>query len=212
MYIWLETTFGTVQKWSLRPLLDSPKGGLNIGILLYRFMPAYKSFYPSFLNPTFYLILFCFIHLFIHYRIYLKNCLTWILNSASKLWTTSLYWCREKLVSWGLLLFVGVQKSWSAEGYCFVLVYRKAGQLRATALCWCTEKLVSWGLLLCVGVQKSWSAEDCCPILCWCIKKLVSWGLLLCVGVHKGSSAMDYWLLLVYRKVHQLRTTNGWPA
>ena len=25
----------TVQKWSLRPLLDSPKGGLNIGILLY---------------------------------------------------------------------------------------------------------------------------------------------------------------------------------
>ena len=35
MYIWLETTFGTVQKWSLRPLLDSPKGGLNIGILLY---------------------------------------------------------------------------------------------------------------------------------------------------------------------------------
>ena len=35
LYIWLETTFGTVQKWSLRPLLDSPKGGLNIGILLY---------------------------------------------------------------------------------------------------------------------------------------------------------------------------------
>ena len=32
---WLETTFGTVQKWSLRPLLDSLKGGLNIGILLY---------------------------------------------------------------------------------------------------------------------------------------------------------------------------------
>ena len=25
------------QKWSLRPLLDSPKGGLNIGILLYIF-------------------------------------------------------------------------------------------------------------------------------------------------------------------------------
>ena len=24
-----------VQKWSLRPLLDCPKGGLNIGILLY---------------------------------------------------------------------------------------------------------------------------------------------------------------------------------
>ena len=35
MYLWLETTFGTVQKWSLRPLLDSPKGGRNIGILLY---------------------------------------------------------------------------------------------------------------------------------------------------------------------------------
>ena len=35
VYIWLETTFGTVQKWSLRPLLDSPKGGLNIRILLY---------------------------------------------------------------------------------------------------------------------------------------------------------------------------------
>ena len=35
MYIWLETIFGTVQKWSLRPLLDSPKGGLYIGILLY---------------------------------------------------------------------------------------------------------------------------------------------------------------------------------
>ena len=35
MYIWLETTFGTVQKWSLRPLLDSLKGGLNIEILLY---------------------------------------------------------------------------------------------------------------------------------------------------------------------------------
>ena len=35
VYIWLETTFGTVQKWSLRPLLDSPKGGLNIEILLY---------------------------------------------------------------------------------------------------------------------------------------------------------------------------------
>ena len=30
-----DTTFGTAQKWSLRPLLDSPKGGLNIGILLY---------------------------------------------------------------------------------------------------------------------------------------------------------------------------------
>ena len=37
VYIWLETTFGTIQKWSLRPLLDSPKGGLNIGILLYLF-------------------------------------------------------------------------------------------------------------------------------------------------------------------------------
>ena len=35
MYLWLETTFGTGQKWSLRPLLDSPKGGLDIGILLY---------------------------------------------------------------------------------------------------------------------------------------------------------------------------------
>ena len=35
VYIWLETTFGTVQKWSLRPLLDSPKGGLNIGILFH---------------------------------------------------------------------------------------------------------------------------------------------------------------------------------
>ena len=35
VYLWLETTFGTDQKWSLRPLLDSPKGGLNIGILLY---------------------------------------------------------------------------------------------------------------------------------------------------------------------------------
>ena len=35
MNLWLETTFGTVQKWSLRPFLDSPKGGLNIGILLY---------------------------------------------------------------------------------------------------------------------------------------------------------------------------------
>ena len=35
MYIWLKTTFGTVQKWSLRPLLDSPKGGLNTEILLY---------------------------------------------------------------------------------------------------------------------------------------------------------------------------------
>ena len=34
VYLWLETTFGTVQKWSLRPLLDSSKGGLNIGILL----------------------------------------------------------------------------------------------------------------------------------------------------------------------------------
>ena len=39
VYIWLETTFGTVQKWSLRPLLDSPKGGLNIGILLYLKLP-----------------------------------------------------------------------------------------------------------------------------------------------------------------------------
>ena len=29
MNFWLETTFGTVQKWSLRPLLDSPKDGLN---------------------------------------------------------------------------------------------------------------------------------------------------------------------------------------
>ena len=35
MSLWLETTFGTVQKWSLWPLLDSSKGGLNIGILLY---------------------------------------------------------------------------------------------------------------------------------------------------------------------------------
>ena len=34
MYLWLETTFGSVQKWSLRPLLDSPNGGLNTGILL----------------------------------------------------------------------------------------------------------------------------------------------------------------------------------
>ena len=34
VYLCLETTFETVQKWSLRPLLDSPKGGLNIGILL----------------------------------------------------------------------------------------------------------------------------------------------------------------------------------
>ena len=34
VYLWLETTFGTVQKWSLRPLLDSPRGGLKIGILL----------------------------------------------------------------------------------------------------------------------------------------------------------------------------------
>ena len=35
MYILLETTFGTVQKWSLRPLLDSSKSGRNIVILLY---------------------------------------------------------------------------------------------------------------------------------------------------------------------------------
>ena len=35
LYLWLDTTFGTVQKWSLRPLLDSPKGGVNIGISLY---------------------------------------------------------------------------------------------------------------------------------------------------------------------------------
>ena len=34
VYLCLETTFGTAQKWSLRPLLDSPKGGLDIGILL----------------------------------------------------------------------------------------------------------------------------------------------------------------------------------
>ena len=27
VYFWLETTFETVKKWSLRPLLDSPKGG-----------------------------------------------------------------------------------------------------------------------------------------------------------------------------------------
>ena len=33
-----KTTFGTVQKWSLRPLLDRPKGGLKIGILLYLFL------------------------------------------------------------------------------------------------------------------------------------------------------------------------------
>ena len=39
VYLWLETTFGTVQKWSWRPLLDSPKGGLNIGILLYIYFP-----------------------------------------------------------------------------------------------------------------------------------------------------------------------------
>ena len=35
VYSWFETIFGTVQKWSSRPLLDSPKGGVNIGILLY---------------------------------------------------------------------------------------------------------------------------------------------------------------------------------
>ena len=35
VYLWLKTTFGTVQKWSLRPLLNSLKGGLNTGILLY---------------------------------------------------------------------------------------------------------------------------------------------------------------------------------
>ena len=34
-YLWLGTTFGTVQKWSLRPLLDSPTGGLNTGIWLF---------------------------------------------------------------------------------------------------------------------------------------------------------------------------------
>ena len=42
-----ETIYGTVQKWSLRPLLDSPKGGLNSGILLYLmciFLPKASSF------------------------------------------------------------------------------------------------------------------------------------------------------------------------
>ena len=47
MYLWLETTFGTVQKWSLRPLLDSPKGGLNIGILLYLLSCAPRSFWKK---------------------------------------------------------------------------------------------------------------------------------------------------------------------
>ena len=29
-----QTTFGIVQKWFLRPQMDSAKGGLNIGILV----------------------------------------------------------------------------------------------------------------------------------------------------------------------------------
>ena len=49
MYIWLETTFETAQKWSLRPLLDSPKGGLNIGILLYLYQ-EYKVYNKGFFH------------------------------------------------------------------------------------------------------------------------------------------------------------------
>ena len=33
-FVTQKTTFGTVQKWSSRPLLDSPKGNLDISILL----------------------------------------------------------------------------------------------------------------------------------------------------------------------------------
>ena len=44
VYLRIGTTFGTVQKWSLRPLLDSPKGGLNVGILLY-FMCSLEQFH-----------------------------------------------------------------------------------------------------------------------------------------------------------------------
>ena len=44
MYIWLVTTFGTVQKWSLRPLLDSLKGGLIIGIFtVFSLNPVYRD-------------------------------------------------------------------------------------------------------------------------------------------------------------------------
>ena len=48
--LWLETTFGTVQKWSFRPILDSPKGGLNIGILLYTLA---KSIFSATMRKTF---------------------------------------------------------------------------------------------------------------------------------------------------------------
>ena len=44
MYLWLETTFWIVQKWSLRPFLDSPKGGLYIGILLYVYFEDYINY------------------------------------------------------------------------------------------------------------------------------------------------------------------------
>ena len=50
MYLSLETTFGTVQKWSLRPLLDSSKGGLNIGILLYMCYISPKGIFARLLN------------------------------------------------------------------------------------------------------------------------------------------------------------------
>ena len=54
MYVWLETTFGTVQKWSLRPLLDSPKGGLSIEILLYFVLPiTITLWHVSVLLPLF---------------------------------------------------------------------------------------------------------------------------------------------------------------
>ena len=51
MYLWLENISGTVQKWSFRPLLDSLKGGLNIGILLYWYRHvAFKASLVLFLN------------------------------------------------------------------------------------------------------------------------------------------------------------------
>ena len=64
--LWLKTTFETVQKWSLRPLLDSPNGGLNIGILLYTLSTVFVVLYTILIHGSvnhFRSILVCY-HIF----------------------------------------------------------------------------------------------------------------------------------------------------
>ena len=80
VYLWLETTFRTVQKWSLRPLLDSPKGGLNIGILLYLYFPLHSCLDIF----RFYMRLVLFLHLgYPQTAVFMNTCPNWLVYTSS---------------------------------------------------------------------------------------------------------------------------------